>query len=89
MGRAAAAPGCGGQSSGGPGGGLQVGELAPGCFSWKMGSLWAQVEREDQHSTASGSTPEEAAEQARRPAVQPCVCTGSLASGRRACYLSV
>lgn len=40
MGRASAAPGCGGQSSGGPGGGLQVGELAPGCFSWEMGSLW-------------------------------------------------
>lgn len=77
MGRASAAPGCGGQSSGGPGGGLQVGELAPGCFSWEMGSLWAQVECEDQHSTASGSSPEETAGHAGYPALQPCVWKGS------------
>lgn len=76
-GSGAAAPGCGGQSCSGPGGGLQVGKLAPGCFSWEMGSLWAQVEREDQHSTASGSSPEEAAEHAGYPAVQPCVWRGS------------
>lgn len=76
-GQAAAVPGCGGQSSGGPGGGLQVGELAPGCFSWEMDSLWAEVKRKDQHYTAASPSQEEAAERARCPAVQPCVCRGS------------
>lgn len=42
-----------------------------------MGSLWAEVEREVQHYTISGSSSEEADEHARYPAVQPCVCRGS------------
>lgn len=42
-----------------------------------MGSLWAEVEREVQHYTTSGCSPEETAEHARYPAVQPCVCRGS------------
>lgn len=67
---AAAAPGCGGQSRGGRGGGLQVGEQAPRCFSWERDSLSEGALR-DYRYPASGSTSVAAAEHARCPAVQP------------------
>lgn len=63
--RASEAPGCGGQSSGGPSGGLQVEEWASRCFAWEMDSLWAEAELGEQHYPASGSTREVAAEHTR------------------------
>lgn len=72
---ASAAPGCGGQSSGGPGGRLQVEEWASQCFAWEMDSplkrsAWTKA---TQPRVLPGkwrlSIPD--------VAVLPCVCRGS------------